>query len=319
MNLINLVLNPKTKELRSGWRALCFAAFVLAPFLFVSGFFSGSGPEQGAALDVSVGMAAIYLFLIGWLTLASWLCLRFFERMRLAALGLAFHDGWWRDVLKGFGVSALMIAAIVAVQRFAGGTQVKINPVLWDEPGAVLAQVIAALLLLIAAAAFEELAYRGYAFQTLLRGAPAVVPIALLSVLFGLAHWNNPSRTFFSTANTILAGIWLSAAYLRTRSLWFPIALHTGWNWVMGAVFGVPVSGLLIPRQPLLLSMSGDPVWLTGGSYGCEGGAAATIVFLLGTLVIWRARWLRVSPRMNRVLTEKIERRDDRVSLGLEE
>ncbi|MGH9840702.1 MAG: lysostaphin resistance A-like protein [Blastocatellia bacterium] len=319
MNLINLFLNPKTKELRSGWRALCFATVVLAPFLFVPGFFSESGPEQGAILDVSVGMAAVYLFLIGWLTIVSWLCLRFFERMRLAALGLAFHDGWRGDVLKGFGVSGSMIAGIVVVQWFAGGMRVKINPVLWDEPGAVLAQVIAALLLLIVAAAFEELAYRGYAFQTLLRGAPAIVPIALLSLLFGLAHWNNPSRTSFSTANTILAGIWLSVAYLRTRSLWFPIALHTGWNWVMGAVFGVPVSGLLIPRQPLLLSTSGDPVWLTGGSYGCEGGGAATVVFLLGTLVLWRARWLRVSPQMNQAWTRKIERGEERVSLGLEE
>ena len=319
MNFINLFLNPNTKELRSGWRALCFTAFVLAPFLFVSGFFSESGPEQGAALDVSVGMAAVYLFLIGWLTFVSWLCLRFFERMRLAALGLAFHDGWWRDVLKGFGVSASMIAAIVGLQTLAGGTRVKINPVLWDEPVTVVAQLIAALLLLIVAAAFEELAYRGYAFQTLLRDAPAVVPIVLLSLLFGLGHWNNPSRTFFSTANTVLAGIWLSAAYLRTRSLWFPIALHTGWNWVMGAVFGVPVSGLLIPRQPLLLSTSGDPLWLTGGSYGCEGGAAATLVFLLGTILIWRARWLDVSPQMNRELTEKIDREGERVTLGLKE
>jgi hypothetical protein len=320
MNWINLFLNPTTGRLRSGWRALCFAGFVLAPFLLVPGFFGGGeSPEPGAVFDVSPGMAIVYLFLIGWLVVVSWFCLRFFEGMGLAALGLARHEGWLGDVGKGFGVSAAMIAAIVVLQSLGGGTRVKVNPVFWDEPVTLVAQVGAALLLLLAAAAYEELAFRGYAFQTLVRGAPALVPIALLSFLFGLVHWNNPSRGLFSTANTILAGAWLSIAYLRTRSLWFPIALHTGWNWVMGAVFGLPVSGLLIPRRPLLLSSSGDPIWLTGGSYGCEGGAAATLVFLLGTIFIWRARWVRVSPAMDRAWQEPISREEEQLRLGLGE
>jgi hypothetical protein len=37
---------------------------------------------------------------------------------------------------------------------------------------------------------------------------------------------------------------------------------------------------------------------LTGGGYGCEGGAAATVVLLLAILLIWRARWLQVTPEI---------------------
>jgi membrane protease YdiL (CAAX protease family) len=138
-----------------------------------------------------------------------------------------------------------------------------------------------ALALLILAAFFEELLYRGYAFQTLLRGTHPVLPVSLLSVLFGLSHLGNPNSTPFSTANTILAGIWLSLAYLRSGNLWFPAGLHLGWNVVLGPVLGLPVSGRLIPAHPLLLSSSIEPGWLTGGGYGSEGGAAATVVLLV--------------------------------------
>jgi hypothetical protein len=174
----------------------------------------------------------------------------------------------------------------------------------------------ATLVLLILAAAFEELIFRGYAFQTLLRGAPAVVPILLFSIYFGWAHWENPNRTLFSTVNTALAGVWLSIAYLRTRNLWFPTALHFAWNWTMGVFFGIPVSGLQIER-PLLVTSSDGPVWLTGGNYGSEGGAAATVVLIAAIAVIWRARWLRVSSGMNAALLDRAPNREAAINLGL--
>jgi hypothetical protein len=184
----------------------------------------------------------------------------------------------------------------------------------WTGVRTVAVEIVAALVLLILAGAFEELIYRGYAFQTLLRGAPAIVPILLFSIFFGVAHWGNPSRTLFSTVNTALAGVWLSIAYLRTRSLWFPTALHFTWNWVMGAFFGIPVSGLRIPQQTILVSSGGEPVWFTGGSYGSEGGAAATVVLIIAIFVIWRAPWLRVSSEMNAALSA---RTPDRVAVTL--
>ena len=57
-------------------------------------------------------------------------------------------------------------------------------------------------------------------------------------------------------------------------------------NWMMGAFFGIPVSGLSIPQHPLFISTSQQPLWLTGGNYGAEGGAAATIVLIFSILII---------------------------------
>ena len=324
MNSTELLLNPRTGLLRSGWRAAIFLALLYSPYLIFDLFLKREGTGPGAGIDLSPGMMLTYMLMVAWVVAVSWICLRFLERMKLSALGFALHSGWFSDVLKGCVASAVMIASVVMLQIIGGGSQLRFNPVWLGERGinwtgvrVVAAQIGAALVLFILAGAFEELLFRGYAFQTLLRGAPTIVPILLLSVFFGVAHWENEGRSLFSTANTVLAGIWLSIAYLRTRSLWFPTALHFTWNWMMGAFFGIPVSGLQIIQHPILLTSSGDPVWLTGGSYGSEGGAAATVALIIGTVVIWRARWLRVSPEMNLALSERAPNREPAISLGL--
>jgi hypothetical protein len=76
------------------------------------------------------------------------------------------------------------------------------------------------------------------------------------------------------------------------------------WNWTMGAFFGIPVSGLQI-ENPLLITSGEGPVWLTGGRYGSEGGAAATIALIIAGIVIWRARWLTAAPETLATLSER--------------
>ncbi|HYE73448.1 MAG TPA: CPBP family intramembrane glutamic endopeptidase, partial [Blastocatellia bacterium] len=216
------------------------------------------------------------------------------ERLRFASLGYSFHSCWCREVLWGCVIGALMILLVVLLQVIGGGTQVSFNPTWSLNIAYALKNLCLASLLLVVAAAFEEIVFRGYVFQTLLRDVPAWLPIILLSLFFGLAHWSNPSRTTFSIINTVLAGVWLAVAYLKTHSLWFPTALHFSWNWTMGLFFGLPVSGL--PLGPSVLTATSEaPLWLTGGSYGSEGGVAATVVFALATILIWRVKWLCVA------------------------
>jgi hypothetical protein len=109
-----------------------------------------------------------------------------------------------------------------------------------------------------------------------------VAAVLITSTLFGLAHLSNANASAFSTINTILAGVWLGVAYLMTRSLWFATALHYSWNLAMAFVFGLPVSGISMFNQlAWLRPQDRPPEWVSGGSYGPEGGAAATLVLLL--------------------------------------
>lgn len=325
---MNPFIDPQTKLLRSGWRALLF--------LFFSPLILGAlalllPPSVGESVGIAANWATIFTYVmqVSWLIFASWLCLKFLEMLPLTALGFAFFRGWWREVWLGFAIAALMIFVIVILQMIGGGTRLMLNPVLWktvdgarsiDFTGVwlMVRSFGGGLLLFAVAAAFEELLFRGYAFQTLLRGgiSPAI-PILLLSLFFGLVHLGNPSSTIFSTANTILAGVWLAVAYLKTRSLWFPTALHLGWNWTMGVFFGLPVSGLKLTRYPVFLATSEAPLWLTGGAYGSEGGAIATLILLVATVVIWRAPWLRIAPEMEIALQPKTTQTDETIRLGL--
>jgi membrane protease YdiL (CAAX protease family) len=298
-----IFINPETQLLRSGWRLLIFLAILSLYQFFVIG---GSGAGTGT-FQVGWEMIGAYVVSVIWVVMVSWLCLKFLDRLTLGALGLTLHRGWWREVWLGCAISAAMMTAIVALQVLGGGTHLTPNPMITagNQGIAIIAQSAAlSLLLFMLAGAFEELLFRGYPFQTLLRGAPAIVPILLFSILFGWAHWTNPNRTVFSTANTVLAGIWLSVAYLKTRRLWFPTALHFMWNWMMGIFYGLPVSGLRITSSPLFISTSEEPVWLTGGNYGSEGGVAATAVYLIVIIVLWRARWLTSAPTLPMQFTE---------------
>jgi len=309
MNLHTLLINPPPHRLRSGWRVAFFVALLLLPRLLLSllALIVGDGPElatppgEGASGTATVSSASgvtihpdlpsIFstLLLGGWILFVSWVCLIRVDRERLRSLGISFFSGWGRELGRGVVTGALMIAGVVLIQAASGGTRLHLHPG-WRAGLSVpslhvlsplLNEALLAIGLLAASALYEELLYRGYAFQTLLRDVPPAVPLLLLSLFFALGHWQNPGRDLFSTTNTLLAGLWLSIAYLKSGNLWYPLGLHFAWNWVLGPICGLPVSGLRIPATPLFEATSGEPAWLTGGAYGSEGGAAATLALLV--------------------------------------
>ena len=47
------------------------------------------------------------------------------------------------------------------------------------------------------------------------------------------------------------------------------------------------------------------PAWLTGGSYGIEGGLACTITLVISTLFIWRSRWVSATEEMRRLTSQE--------------
>src|SRR4030095_8041018 len=116
MNSTELLLNPRTGLLRSGWRAALFFALLYSPYLIFKLLLKREETGAGAVVDVSPEMILTYVVLVAWVVALSWFCLRFLERMKLSALGFALHSGWFSDVLKGCATGALMIASVVILQ-----------------------------------------------------------------------------------------------------------------------------------------------------------------------------------------------------------
>jgi membrane protease YdiL (CAAX protease family) len=149
-----------------------------------------------------------------------------------------------------------------------------------------LSRVGATMLLLAPAALLEEVMFRGVAMVVLARSFGRVQAIVALAALFALAHIRNPNTTTLGLVNIGLAGLFLGTAFFTPGGLWTAWGAHLGWNAALAAA-DAPVSGLPFPI-PWINYQPGGPAWLTGGSFGPEGGLLATVTILAGIVVAWR-------------------------------
>ena len=147
------------------------------------------------------------------------------------------------------------------------------------------------LLYLLPAAFGEELFLRGYIFSVLKDAVGAKWTLISTSILFGLLHVSNPGSDPQSIAIVMMAGFFLGSVYLATRSLWAATMAHFIWNWFMAAILHAPVSGVPL-RSPDYRVVDSGPDWLTGGTWGPEGGFAAA-VGMFGVMIYLQARQMR--------------------------
>jgi uncharacterized protein len=235
-----------------------------------------------------------FLILFGPAVLLGWGCGRLFERVPLCALGWVWHHGWLKNFLWGTLIGAASLALAAALATIGGGFHFGAGAHVLSREFAKTFVGAAGVYVLLGAG--EEALFRGYPLQTLMRALPFLVAALPSSLLFAYVHLYNPNlpggfRLFVMVLNTVLAGVWFAVAFWRTRSMWLPLGLHWVWNWTMGSLLGLPVSGITsLTRAPLLRATDAGPAWLTGGAYGLEGGLACTLALLISIIFIWRTR-----------------------------
>ncbi len=222
--------------------------------------------------------------------LLSWFFLRVGDGKNFCDLGLCMRPGWLRQIAIGVALGIILQAGIAALLLATGALHYTVGTLHGANAWLKFAGDI---WLLAAAATFEEIAFRGYALQALTEAGGAALAVVATSIIFGLAHLGNPNANFFSTINTVLAGIMLAIPYVRTRSMWTQSTLHWSWNFFMGPVFSLPVSGILFTPNIFSTHMAGA-VWWSGGSYGPEGGAVGTLALVAG--IAWLLRTSRLAP-----------------------
>jgi membrane protease YdiL (CAAX protease family) len=277
-------------NLRPVWRfflsvALVFLAFSLAHLL--AGEVRDLIPPAGAWYGFS------FLFELLALLGSFKVMTRLFEHKPLGVVGLAFHPCWVKELCVGLGIGGIMMVSLGGAEALLGLARFARNPL---PARAELAYGSCLFLILSITATNEELIFRGYPFQKLVESLGPPGAVAVSSAFFGLAHLGNSHHTWISTVNTMLVGIPLSIAYLRTRSLWMPVGMHFTWNYVQGFVFGLPVSGYTFSPSLLKVQVHGA-AWLTGSEYGPEGGLLSTIVVVGAGIYFFSAR-IRMSERM---------------------
>lgn len=230
---------------------------------------------------------------------SSWLLLGWVDRRDFRTVGLWFYHDWARDLLLGAGMGVGLLGAVVGVLLACGAVRYQ---GLASATATIAPAFLFTAVFLLLAAAFEEIAFRGYGFQRLIDSVGRLGAVAVSAGLFGVLHLFNPSGTALSTANTVAIGVLLAVGYLKTRGLWLPIGLHWSWNLGMGPILSLPVSGVHI--QPMLLRAELiGPAWFGGGAYGPEGSVVLTVVATAAIVWLVRTPRIAVSPAMQELLT----------------
>jgi len=288
---MNILLNEQ-HELRAGWK---FAGYWVLFFIIFFGISSALPLPRGPQTQLQRLVLNTMPIIPAFLSLA--LMARFGSRAPISAFGATLHEYWARDFLVGLAIAGGMLVAVTLVNGAFGGISM-----VWTASDLSTRELIVTPLVLLVAAAQEELVFRGYPLQVLMNGIGPWAAILTMSVAFGCLHLLNPNATIVGAVNTMLAGLMLSVAYLKTRSLWLPYGLHLGWNIGLGFILGYPLSGLTI--DSFWTTVAGGPKWLAGGPYGPEGGIAGTIVFVSAAIVIYKTRIAEVSPKLRAILSE---------------
>lgn len=284
MNWTTIFKND-ANELRAGWQLGVFIlVFVVTSFVFVVPLFVVMDVPDMLAVNTGVVIAALA---------ATWIVTRWVNRKPLVAVGLSVNAHTMKHLGIGCLLGWLMMTAIFGFEYISDHVKVTApDRTLVDGLQAV---VVAAVFFAVAAMS-EEVLFRGYPFQSLVRGMGFMPSAVVMGVLFAAAHLKNPNASFFGFANTLLVALLFSIAYWRTRSLWLPFGIHFAWNFSQTTLYGYPTSGVHFAEYELTRLTQFGPEWITGGAYGPEGGALATVTILACGWYVYASRSLRPHP-----------------------
>ncbi|QTE23313.1 CPBP family intramembrane glutamic endopeptidase [Polaribacter cellanae] len=183
-----------------------------------------------------------------------------------------------KNLILGVMLGTLLQALTILVIYLKGGyTILSINPIMYIIPSLAMA---------FASAIFEEILFRGIIFRITEEKLGSYISLIISAIIFGALHFTNPNSSLSASIGlAIQAGLLLGAAYIYSRNLWFPIAIHFAWNFTQSAIFGANVSGNTISKTLISSRIEGEN-WFTGGQFGPEGSIQATVFCLMATIIL---------------------------------
>ena len=169
--------------------------------------------------------------------IVSWLLLWLFFKKGLQVLGIAPTQSRLYNLLFG-----ILIAAVCGTLYFLSFTLFTANK--WTLHHEFAGQkLLASSWWTLKSVLFEELIFRGALLYILIKKFGVRTAILTSAVCFGVYHWfttgalGNPLQMALIF---ILTGIWgamFALAFARTKSLYLPIGLHFGWNFISTVIF----------------------------------------------------------------------------------
>lgn len=122
----------------------------------------------------------------------------------------------------------------------------------------------------------EELWCRGFVYERITIRYPLWVAIAVNGLFFAALHLANPGAAVLPIADIAVCGLAFSFAKWYTKSIWFPMGIHTAWNFTQNFLFGLPNSGLVSEASVFTLdAASAKSNLIYDAAFGVEGAVPA--------------------------------------------
>jgi membrane protease YdiL (CAAX protease family) len=202
---------------------------------------------------------------------------KYVNRESFYSLGFATYPGWVKTIFKGWTVGVISFIAYTFVMDAFGVIELRM---IRGVGSLVLALIIGCTGFTIAAT--EEILFRGFFLQTMLKDLPKWVAVFITGIIFVLFHKLGAIQDFWTKPyDAMLAGgifclhIWLSIAYLKTRSLYLPIGIHSGL-----------VFGKVVFRKLKVIEVIEPNSYLFGLNGDARRGFLAWALFLCGVLIL---------------------------------
>jgi len=267
LDMADILWSP-TGTLRNGWWVLVFYLMLAALVVPVTLLTSRLGSSPGMALQAALVVVA---------TLA---CLAFRREHPRTVFGTVAR--WRTGVPVGLAWGCVIWAVVALVLWLCGSVE-------WHWSGQGAAALPQGLIDCLAVACAEELLFRGFPFQRLIDGIGKWPAQGVMACYFVLVHSTGLAGAgelaALAIANIFGASLLFGAAYLRTRSLAVPIALHFALNFTQGPILGFGVSGNTSTGVWVPTTASA-PIWWTGGSFGLEASLPGTIAVMVALAVV---------------------------------
>ncbi len=262
-------------------------------FVFGAPFFAISGGVSSPVVEKTLLYVAALV--------AIWLATRFVDQRPFSDTGIFLTRVWWIDLGFGLLLGAILMTLVFLVELAAGWITISEIFYTAGSDQSFVVSILSPLPLLLLVGIVEELAFRGYLLLNAAEGlnfsfinprTALIIAWLLSSLIFGVMHAFLPNATATSTANIVMAGIWLGLGYVLTGSIAIPIGIHITWNFFQGYVFGFPVSGGRDFSATFMAVEQGGPAAWAGGDFGPEGGLIGLLAMALGILLV--AAWIRI-------------------------
>ncbi len=276
---MNPFYNVEENRFRAGIRILLYLLLTII-FVFPAEYINHSSLKY-IALSIAF-FVAVYLATAG------------LDKRKLSGVGLDWNVKWQKELILGSTMAFVAQTLIFLIEWQSGW--IEITGFGWQRVGEEfwLFSILFVLIQMLSVGFYEEILFRGYPVRNLSEGfsmwkiSPKIgliIAVLFTSSLFGIAHAWNDNAGLISTINIILAGLMLALPYVLTGSLALSVGIHFSWNFVMGGIYGLPVSGVAVRRSLIQVHEVG-PDTFTGGKFGPEAGLTGIFGMLLIVLLV---------------------------------